>query len=70
MYPFTKKSVVVLSVILAFFTLFYTVEFPFIPLINIVLKSLIIAVVYGVLIFKMNISEDLNSLIYNLIKRN
>ena len=69
MYPFTKKTVFVLALILVLFGCFYSIELPFRPLINIVLKSLMISVVYGIFIFKMNISEDINEFINGLIKR-
>lgn len=69
MQPFTKKTALVLGLILVLFGLFYSLKFSFSPMINIVLKSLIVSVFYGVLVFKMNISNDITELIKGVIKR-
>jgi O-antigen/teichoic acid export membrane protein len=69
LYPFgpaTVKSFGIITVILA---LFYFWEFPFIPEINIVLKSILITIVYVFLNYRLQISADINSLIDNQIKK-
>ena len=63
MQPFRKKTAQVLALIAVLFLLFYFVELPFHPILNIVIKTLIISVVYVFVIFKMKVSEELNTLL-------
>jgi len=63
LYPFgptTVKSFVIIAVILA---VFYFWEFPFDPIFNIGLKSILITVSYVYLNYKFKISSDINFLI-------
>ncbi len=60
--PFTLNTVKIASVITVFFVAFYFWNFSFHPLINIVLKSLIISGLYVILIRKLTISKDINNL--------
>ncbi|WP_456378800.1 oligosaccharide flippase family protein [Lutibacter sp.] len=61
--PFNIQTVKILIVILALFLVFYFWSFSYHPLINIVLKSAIIMVLYMMLINKLKISRDINSLV-------
>ncbi len=69
MQPFTFKTLLVLGLILLLFGLFYFVVFPFHPIINIVIKSGLIGIIYCVVVYKINISEDVNELIDSFLKR-
>jgi O-antigen/teichoic acid export membrane protein len=63
LYPFgptTLKSFGIIAVILA---AFYFWEFPFIPQINIILKSILITICYVYLNYKFKISTDINDLV-------
>ncbi|MBT8317524.1 MAG: oligosaccharide flippase family protein [Lutibacter sp.] len=61
--PFSRQTSKVITVIIVVFGLFYFWNFSFHPILNIVLKSLILVVTYVVLIKKLEISKDINSLI-------
>lgn len=61
--PFGLNTVKVIVLVLVIFTAFYFWNFSFHPLLNIILKCVIIGVIYLVLIKKMRISKDINSLI-------
>lgn len=63
MMPFTMDTGKVTLVIIGMVGLFYFWEFSFHPLMNIALKSVLIALVYVLLVFRMNVSEDINELI-------
>jgi O-antigen/teichoic acid export membrane protein len=69
MQPFTKKSVLVLGVILSLYLLWYTLEITAIPMANIMAKSILISLVYGFLIYILKISEDLNLLVNQFLNR-
>lgn len=69
MQPFTKNTLAVLVVILVLFVSFYFVKMIWHPALNILIKSIIITLIYGVVIFKLNLSEDLNSLVNKYIKK-
>jgi len=68
--PFSIQTVKILILVLSIFTLFYFWNFTFHPIINMVLKSIIVSMIYIVLIKKLEISKDINSLIskYLLVK--
>ncbi len=69
MQPFTSKSVVILMLILVLGVAFYFVNFTFHPIVNILFKSLLVSVIYGIVVVKMKISEDVNELILKYLKR-
>ncbi|MDP5082471.1 MAG: polysaccharide biosynthesis C-terminal domain-containing protein [Winogradskyella sp.] len=61
MQPFTKASVKIVLTLIVLSFLFYFWEFPFHPILNILLKSVFIGLLYFSLIYKMNVSEDISS---------
>lgn len=63
LYPFTMNTLKSFGVIAVVFAAFYFWDFNFIPLINIVLKSILITVVYVYVNYKLSISSDINDLI-------
>lgn len=66
--PFTDKTLLLLFVIVVFFAGFYFWDFPFHPIMNIILKSLILGVLYLIVAIKFNIApESIN--VWNDFKR-
>ena len=66
--PFTLYSLKIGLLILAFLLIFYYWDFPFYPIINIVLKSALIGLAYLICIFKLNVSEDISTQIKKYLK--
>lgn len=62
-HPFSKKTIPVFGLVILLGVLFYFVNFPVHPFLNIVLKSSAIVLVYAFAVIKLNISSDLNALI-------
>lgn len=69
LYPFTSKTVVSFGILLFCFLGFYFWEFPFYPIVNIVLKSILVSMVYLFLSYKFNLSTDINVVIENALKK-
>ena len=63
LYPFGPTTVKSFGIILLILAVFYFWEFPFDPIMNIVLKSLLITISYVYLNYKFKISTDINFLI-------
>jgi len=61
MQPFTINSVKLVLTLIVLSLVFYFWEFSFHPILNIIFKSGLIAVFYFLLIFKLNVSEDISS---------
>ena len=73
LYPFTSSTTKSFAIISGTFLAFYFWDFPFHPVMNIALKSLLITVVYVYLNYKWVISPEINSVIDNMqgrLKRN
>ncbi|CAM1357864.1 Membrane protein involved in the export of O-antigen and teichoic acid [Tenacibaculum sediminilitoris] len=78
MTPFTKKTYLMVIIILIMFLgfnfwnfaipEFYFLKFPVHPIVNITLKSVIIVVVYMFVVVKLSISEQINNLVRRYIK--
>ena len=66
--PFTILTLKIGGLILASVLLFYFWDFPFNPIINIVLKSLLISLVYIFIVLKFNFSEDISSFLKRFLK--
>ncbi|MEO7976318.1 polysaccharide biosynthesis C-terminal domain-containing protein [Flavobacterium sp.] len=69
LYPFTKQTVESLLLTFVLFLMFYFWEFPFYPLISIVLKSIIVTILYVYLNYKFSISVEINQVINNLLRK-
>lgn len=65
--PFTNKSWLVLVVIIFFFLTFYFWNFNSNPILNIVFKSTLITISYVFIIFKLNLSSQINAMINKLL---
>ncbi len=57
-YPFTKKTLSLLGSIVLLLILFYFWEFPFHPIVNIVLKSIVLGGVYLLLALRMKFTDE------------
>ncbi|MEH6536060.1 MAG: polysaccharide biosynthesis C-terminal domain-containing protein [Psychroserpens sp.] len=68
MLPFTSETLKISILLIAIVFGFYFWEFPFNPYVNILLKSLAIGIVYGIMIYKLNISEDISEVIRKYLK--
>ena len=69
MSPFCSNSLKTLVLILVFAGIFYFWDFPFHPIINIGIKSLLIGISYGLIVYKMNLSDDITLLLNKFLKR-
>ena len=68
MQPFTRASLKIVLTLIVLSLAFYFWEFPFHPVINIILKSIFIGLLYFSLIYKMNVSEDISSQIKKYLR--
>jgi O-antigen/teichoic acid export membrane protein len=69
MHPFTSKTLLVLGLIAVLFVGFYFVEFAFHPIVNILLKSLLITLIYLIIVIRLKISADINELVTKYITK-
>jgi O-antigen/teichoic acid export membrane protein len=69
MLPFTSNTIKTLLLILVCILGFYFWDFQFHPMLNIVLKSLLISLIYGLIVYRFNFSKDISSLINNTLSR-
>ncbi|TFG76339.1 MAG: lipopolysaccharide biosynthesis protein, partial [Flavobacteriales bacterium] len=58
-YPFTNATFRVLGLLLLTVAFFYYLQFPFHPLVNIIIKSLLMIALYIGVLFRFKLSEDL-----------
>lgn len=63
MQPFSTKTIKVLVLIGALYASLYFIDVGLHPIVNIAIKSVLITLVYIVVIYKLNISEEVNSLL-------
>ena len=63
MLPFTNDTLKSFILILVLAGAFYFWDFPFHPIINIGLKSILITGIYVLVVFKYNLSEDITSIL-------
>jgi O-antigen/teichoic acid export membrane protein len=68
MQPFTFKTILVLVLVLLLFLSFYFWNFSFHPILNIVIKTILLSAIYILFIVKLKVSEDINMLIRRYIK--
>ena len=67
--PFTLETVKVLGLLLLVGVLFYSFQFEFHPIINILLKSFLIAVMYVGILYRFKISEDVYGILSKFLKK-
>lgn len=68
--PYTVKTLMLLLIISVLYAMFCFWDFSFHPIINIALKSSIVAVFYVLIVFKLKVSSEINNLITKVIKNN
>ena len=68
MMPFDKNTGVVLILISGCVLLFYFWEFPFHPILNIALKTLLVTIIYVLAILKLEVSEDISGMIRKYLR--
>ena len=66
LFPFTIKTVYSFGIISFVFLLFCFWDFQFHPILNIVFKSILITIVYGLLNYKLKISIEINQILDKL----
>jgi len=69
LYPFTSKSGVLLLLLGTFYGLFFFWDFSYHPLINIILKSTLISILYLGSIYKLHISKEINEVLLKVVKK-
>ena len=69
MLPFTINTMKVVLLLLVSLGVFYFWDFPFHPILNIALKSLLIAISYGIVIYAFHLSDDISSLLNKILFR-
>ena len=69
MSPISVKTAGMLGIAFCFLLLFYFFEFGFHPIINMLLKSTAITILFIPTIYSLNISEDINVAIKSILKR-
>jgi O-antigen/teichoic acid export membrane protein len=67
MQPFTIKTIIVLLLVIILFFAFYFWNFSFHPLLNIILKTVLLSFIYVLIVIKLNISQDITMLIRKYI---
>ncbi|MCP4457208.1 MAG: hypothetical protein GY816_04150 [Cytophagales bacterium] len=67
--PFTWKHVEWLAITAGIFIIFWKINLPFDPIINIVVRSVMASTLYGGLVYNRRISRDINELIDTIITR-
>lgn len=66
--PFTDKTLSLFIILILFFFAFYFWEFPFHPIVNIALKSIVLGVLYLFVVVKLNIAPE-SIAIWNRLKK-
>ncbi len=69
LYPFTYKTLYSFGVLTVCFLLFYFWDFDFSPILNIILKSILISVFYVFVNYKLQLSQEVNDVIDNFIRK-
>ncbi len=69
LFPFTKNTIVSFAISLVCFLLFYYWEFPFIPIINIFLKSILLTVLYLTIHYLFKVSLEVNGYMQSFAKK-
>ncbi len=69
MLPFTVDTLKTFILIVVLVAAFYFWDFPFHPIINIGLKSVLITAIYVLVVYKYNFSEDITSILKKVFKQ-
>jgi O-antigen/teichoic acid export membrane protein len=69
LYPFTNQTLYSIYLTVALFLAFYFWEFPFYPVIAIILKSILVTITYVYLNYKFVISTEINEVIDTVLSK-
>ena len=69
LFPFTKNTIVALTLTIVSFGVFYYWDFSFHPFVNIVLKSILVTIFYLGLSYYLKISSDINFVMNSVFER-
>ncbi len=69
LFPFSNQTLYCLGVLIATFFLFYFWDFSFNPIVNIVLKSILVSVFYIFINYKLKLSSDFNNVMNSILKK-
>ncbi|WP_445716628.1 lipopolysaccharide biosynthesis protein [Flavobacterium sp.] len=69
LFPFTKNTIVALFLALVSFGVFYYWDFSFHPIVNIVLKSILVTIFYLGLSYYFKVSSDINFVMNSVFKK-
>ncbi|WP_396146112.1 polysaccharide biosynthesis C-terminal domain-containing protein [Flavobacterium sp.] len=69
LYPFSNQTLYCLGVLIVTFFLFYFWDFSFNPIVNIVLKSILVSVFYIFINYKLKLSSDFNNVMNSILKK-
>ena len=67
--PFTNETAKIAGLLVLMVSIFFFVELPFHPLVNIVVKSILIIAVYVGLLYRFKISEDVFGVLSGFLSR-
>ena len=67
--PFTRATFKIFVTLVFLAILFYAVQFPFHPIVNISIKSILIVVTYLGILFRFQISEDVSGILSKWLRR-
>jgi O-antigen/teichoic acid export membrane protein len=70
MMPFSVNTMKVILLLLVSMAVFYFWDFTFHPVLNILLKSILISITYGYVVYAFHLSEDISMLLNKIFKRN
>lgn len=68
LFPFTSKTLISFAVLISLFCAFYFWEFSFHPVINIILKSILVTIIYVFVNYKLELSSDFNNVVNSILK--
>ncbi|MGI9531272.1 oligosaccharide flippase family protein [Lutimonas sp.] len=63
MQPYSSKTIILLGLVIVFYLVFGFMNLPFHPFVNILIKSVLLTLLFGLIVIRMNLSEDLNQLV-------
>lgn len=69
LYPFTKQTFYSIALTVVLFLAFYFWDFPFYPLISIILKSILVTIAYVYLNYKFVISKEINEVMDTILRK-
>lgn len=69
LFPFTVKTMYSFAVLIVTFGVFYYWDFAFHPIVNILLKSVLVTVLYVLVNYKLQLSEDFNKVVATVLKK-